>query len=113
MPLRHYYQIVDETRENVRDRALRVFGFGHLGDCNLHLQIDMKEYDKDVVGDMEAHLFESVMKYKGSISAEHGMGMAKGKYLSDVKSGEYVQLMRTVKSMLDPNKILNPYKMFS
>lgn len=99
-------------RKYMGKKCLRVFGFGHLGDCNIHLQIDVDEFSKDIKNYIEPYIFKRVMELKGSISAEHGMGFSKGKYLNDAKSGEYVLLMKCLKTMLDPNGILNPYKVF-
>lgn len=49
-------------------------------------------------------------KHQGSISAEHGLGVAKNEFLGYSKSPVMIKLMKTMKNMLDPNGILNPYK---
>lgn len=51
-----------------------------------------------------------IAQHRGSISAEHGLGLKKVSYIHHSKSTNAVQLMRELKSLLDPNKILNPYK---
>lgn len=83
-----------------------------LGDGNLHLQISVKEFDRDVVDYIEPHIFNRVKEMKGSISSEHGIGFLKAKYLPMIKDPSAVQLMRHLKASLDPNGILNPYKIF-
>ncbi|KAK9736743.1 FAD linked oxidase, C-terminal domain [Popillia japonica] len=112
LPLQNYYKLVHEMRQYMGDRAHRVFGFGHLGDGNLHLQISVKEFDRDVVDYIEPHIFNRVKEMKGSISSEHGIGFLKAKYLPMIKDPSAVQLMRHLKASLDPNGILNPYKIF-
>lgn len=51
-----------------------------------------------------------IAKHQGSISAEHGLGVAKNEFLGYSKSPVMIQLMKKFKTMLDPNGILNPYK---
>ena len=55
-------------------------------------------------------VFGIVLKYGGSISAEHGIGVAKRERLPLVKDKTAIELMRTIKQTLDPNGILNPGK---
>ena len=55
-------------------------------------------------------VFEVVLKYGGSISAEHGIGIMKRDLLPSVKDPVAMELMRALKRMLDPNGILNPGK---
>lgn len=83
-----------------------------LGDSNLHLQIVMKEYRNELKDHVEPYIFKRTAELKGSISAEHGMGFMKGKYLHLAKPPGTVALMRELKKLLDPNGILNPYKIF-
>jgi FAD/FMN-containing dehydrogenase len=51
-----------------------------------------------------------VANHQGSISAEHGLGVAKNEFLGYSKSPVMIQMMKSMKKMLDPNGILNPYK---
>jgi (R)-2-hydroxyglutarate---pyruvate transhydrogenase len=48
--------------------------------------------------------------HKGSISAEHGLGIAKNKYLRYSKSNENIEMMRRIKKVFDPKGLMNPYK---
>src|SRR5438270_4298627 len=49
-------------------------------------------------------------EHTGSISAEHGLGFAKNKYLEYSKSKEHIEMMRRIKKVFDPKGLLNPYK---
>jgi FAD/FMN-containing dehydrogenase len=49
-------------------------------------------------------------EHKGSISAEHGLGFAKNKYLGYSKSQEDIDMMRRIKTLFDPKGLMNPYK---
>ena len=114
VPVTYFYDMVEEMRERLRPlerQGLGVVGYGHLGDSNLHLNIHTKGYDKEVFGMIEPWLFEKVKAVRGSISAEHGLGQSKAKYIHYSKSDEAVEMMRKIKDMMDPNGVLNPYKL--
>lgn len=110
LPITQYYKIVEETRERLRPFGAEVVGYGHLGDCNLHLNISTLEYDDKVFNALEPYVFEWTSQYRGSISAEHGIGTHKPDYLHLSKSPEAIQLMKQLKQTMDPKGILNPYK---
>jgi FAD/FMN-containing dehydrogenase len=57
-------------------------------------------------------VFETVKKYDGSISAEHGVGMTKKPYLNYTRSEEEIGYMKALKQVFDPNGIMNPGKLF-
>lgn len=110
LPIDKYYTIVEDVRKKLAPFGAEVVGFGHLGDCNLHLNISTLEYDEKVFNALEPYVFEWTSKYRGSISSEHGIGMHKPSFLHLSKSDESIQLMRQMKEMMDPNGILNPFK---
>jgi len=93
----------------------RPLPFGHLGDGNIHYNVnqpigaDKAEYLKRW-GDVNAVVFAVVKKYGGSISAEHGIGVVKRDLLPSVKDPVALDLMHSLKRMLDPKGILNPGK---
>lgn len=91
--------------------------FGHIGDGNLHLNIlkpdnlskdDFFEKCKTV----NQYVFETVKKYNGSISAEHGVGMTKKPYLTYTRSESEIAYMKALKAVFDPNGIMNTGKIF-
>lgn len=67
-------------------------------------------YDKELHGLIEPFIYDYVAECKGSISAEHGLGFAKHKYIYHSKSEAAVDMMLQMKQLFDPNAILNPYK---
>jgi FAD/FMN-containing dehydrogenase len=89
--------------------------FGHIGDGNLHVNV-MKPDTMDKAtflaktAEADHALFELVRAHKGSISAEHGIGLLKKKYLAYSRSPEEIATLRALKSALDPKGILNPGK---
>lgn len=80
------------------------------GDCNLHLNVVTSEYDERLTRIIEPFVYEWTSKCRGSVSAEHGIGLIKTRYLKHNKSEHAVDLMRSLKNTMDPKCILNPYK---
>jgi glycolate oxidase len=93
---------------------LKIGTFGHAGDGNLHPTILADARNKEEM--VRVHLavdeiFAAALKVGGTLSGEHGIGMAKMKYLQDELGESGLNLMRRVKEALDPDYMLNPAKM--
>jgi FAD/FMN-containing dehydrogenase len=58
------------------------------------------------------HLFETIQRHGGSISAEHGVGLTKKPYLGYTRAAVEIEYMRALKQVFDPNGIINPGKIF-
>jgi FAD/FMN-containing dehydrogenase len=89
--------------------------FGHLGDGNIHYNVSqpLGANTADFLGrwhDVNAVVFDIVLRMGGSISAEHGIGVLKRDELPDVKDKVAIELMRSIKAVLDPLGIMNPGK---
>jgi len=94
--------------------GLRIVNFGHLGDGNLHYNIQCPEgadaahflmTNEPQVNNM---VYDAVMSFGGSVSAEHGIGRLKVESLPHYKDPVALQLMRNIKQALDPQKLMNP-----
>ncbi len=97
------------------ERNINIVGFGHAGDGNVHANILVDPADKDEMAQVDGalkDLFKLVVSLDGSISGEHGIGIAKAPYMGMELSAESMELMRRIKMAFDPNNILNPYKTF-
>lgn len=95
----------------------QVCWFGHIGDGNLHLNILKPEnLSKDEFFEkcqiVNKYVFDTVKKYNGSISAEHGVGMTKKPYLTYTRPEEEIAYLREIKKVFDPNGIMNKGKIF-
>jgi len=88
----------------------RMVTFGHLGDGNIHFVIAVGSMDEQDVRGVEEIVYGALGKRGGVISAEHGIGLDKRAYLAQSRSPEEIELMKTLKSALDPRNILNPGK---
>lgn len=80
------------------------------GDGNLHLNVVTSRRDDRLTRLIDRFVYGWTRQYRGSVSAEHGIGLVKTDYLGYTKSPEAVQLMRSLKNTMDPGCILNPYK---
>ncbi len=88
--------------------------FGHAGDGNLHPTILYDMYDKDEAARVHKavdEIFAAALKFDGTLSGEHGIGIAKMKYLVDELGQSGLDLMKSIKESLDPEYLLNPGKM--
>jgi glycolate oxidase len=98
----------------VRHR-LRIGVFGHMGDGNLHPTFLTNEKDSEEMHRVEAAFGEIVtetVRRGGTITGEHGVALAKKKFLAQSVGEINVEVMRKLRRLFDPNLILNPGKMF-
>ncbi|MFS8976092.1 FAD-binding oxidoreductase [Cupriavidus necator] len=105
-----------ESRLRALDAAIRPFIFGHFGDGNLHYNLSRPVgADKNwaaTQGDAVTEaVLDEVMRYGGSISAEHGIGQLKRHAFLAVKDPLELRLMREIKAVFDPAGIMNPGKL--
>ena len=94
--------------------GIRMVDFGHLGDGNLHYNVQAPA-GEDAAAFLRAHettvntlVFDSVTRFGGSISAEHGIGSLKVDKLPGYKSPVALDMMRAIKRALDPTNLMNP-----
>lgn len=97
---------------------MEVIWFGHIGDGNLHINVLCPEglAEEAFLAQCEqvTHLLAATLqRHGGSISAEHGIGLVKRAYLESTRSAAEIALMRGVRKVFDPNRILNPGKLFA
>jgi FAD/FMN-containing dehydrogenase len=89
----------------------RIVAFGHMGDGNFHytvLQPESMSADRFPCEALTQTVYEAAIQLGGSISAEHGIGVARKSDLIRFKDAESIALMRAVKHALDPNNVMNP-----
>lgn len=95
------------------DFVEKIFPFGHVADGNIHFIIGKKENSPEIIDAINAIIYGCLQRNKGSLSAEHGIGLDKKKYLFTSRTENEVNLMRTLKRTLDPRNILNPERIIS
>jgi glycolate oxidase len=98
-----------------RKHKLRIGTFGHFGDGNLHPTFLTDERNHDEMQRVEEafkEIFEEAIRLGGTITGEHGIGIAKKKFLPKFAGDAQMRVMRELRKALDPKGILNPGKMF-
>jgi FAD/FMN-containing dehydrogenase len=120
-PLPQFYDVVEHIRSVARggkfslpEDEVAIVGYGHFGDGNVHLNIIDRTGGKHTE-QLNEILYPGAYEFtaksrRGSVSAEHGIGLQKKDYLPLSRSPEVIHVMRQLKGMMDPNGILNPYK---
>jgi FAD/FMN-containing dehydrogenase len=116
LPISHIPAFCTETDARLGQRfaGVRIVNFGHLGDGNLHYNVqapvglDPAVFLNTQEAAVNALVFEQVRAYGGSISAEHGIGSLKAHTLIEHKDPVALDWMHRIKAALDPHHRLNP-----
>jgi D-lactate dehydrogenase (cytochrome) len=113
VPISHLAQCILETQQDLAEAKVIAPLVGHAGDGNFHLIImldpaDRKEFD--TVTRISERLVDRALKFGGTCSGEHGVGIGKLKYLP-AEHGQALDVMRSIKRAIDPNNLMNPGKL--
>ena len=96
--------------------SVRIVNFGHAGDGNVHVNILKDEIPDDrwdeLVPQVTEEIYRLALSLGGMITGEHGIGATRRKYLSMALDEDQIEVMRGIKDAFDPNRILNPAKIF-
>jgi glycolate oxidase len=105
--------LLDHMQESSEREKLRMLTYGHAGDGALHVNFlwDSEAQIASVERAEEA-LFRAVVALGGTITAEHGVGVLKAKYLAIEQSNTLIALQSELKRVFDPKRLLNPGKIF-
>ena len=110
--LAHMIRFVDEV---AKKHELKIGTFGHMGDGNLHPTFLTDERNADEIHRVHEafkEIFDEAIRLGGTITGEHGIGLAKKEFLPKFAGEAQMRVMRELRSVLDPKGILNPGKMF-
>jgi glycolate oxidase len=102
--------------EICRRHNVRVGTFGHAGDGNLHPNLVFDRDDpraEEITDSVRTEFYKAALDFGGTLTAEHGIGLARRDFLVLQRGPEAVQVMRSIKTALDPLGILNPGKIFA
>ncbi len=113
VPRTRLAEMLQKTREIAKRHSLTVVNFGHIGDGSVHVNVMLEREDKALLEQAEravAEIFDAAISLGGTLSAEHGIGLTKSKYLGVEVGEREIAVMARIKRAFDPNGILNPGK---
>jgi glycolate oxidase len=115
VPRSELARMVRFVEEIARKYKLRIGTFGHMGDGNLHPTFLTDERNTEEMHRVEQafhEIFDEAIRLGGTITGEHGVGVAKKGFLPKFMGDTQMRVMRELRKALDPHGILNPGKMF-
>ncbi|MCB0281263.1 MAG: FAD-binding protein [Calditrichae bacterium] len=116
VPRSNLAPLIKKVSELAQKYNLMVGNFGHAGDGNMHPTVLTDERNKEELERVEKffdELYDETIRLGGTITGEHGVGLAKKKYLKRLIDSSSLKMMQDIKKAIDPNNILNPGKIFS
>ena len=87
--------------------------YGHIGNGNMHVRLIMEKNKKKLIKNIVIDYFNNIIENKGTISAEHGDGLARSEFIKQQYGEKNFQTFKKIKHLMDPNNILNPGKIIS
>jgi FAD/FMN-containing dehydrogenase len=113
VPISRIAEFVSYLPKFEQQYGIKIYSFGHAGDGNIHLNITAEDQArKQQLEEGIEKILVKVLSMGGTISGEHGIGIAKKQYLPLELSPESVRLQKEIKRIFDPHNILNPGKIF-
>ena len=115
VPRSELAKMIRHVEAVARKYQLRIGTFGHMGDGNLHPTFLTDERNQDEMHRVEEafkEIFDEAIRLGGTITGEHGIGLAKKSFLPRFAGDAQMRVMRELRRALDPSGILNPGKMF-
>ena len=113
VPISHLAECILETQADIAAARVEAPLVGHAGDGNFHLIIMLDPEDPEefaTISRLSERLVERALKFGGTCSGEHGVGVGKLKYL-EAEHGPALDVMRAIKRAIDPNNLMNPGKL--
>lgn len=111
VPISKLPECLLETREDLDSTGLLAPIIGHVGDGNFHVMILFEEAQRDIANQANERLVARALALEGTCTGEHGIGIGKRHFLV-TEHGESVAEMKKIKSVFDPQNIMNPGKIF-
>ena len=108
-------EFIESSKEVAKQYDIPLIAYGHAGDGNVHLHPlsrKGKEVDEEKTKELLGQIYKIGVSLGGTISGEHGLGLAKKGYLPLASDNSKIELMKRIKRAFDPNNIMNPGKVF-
>jgi D-lactate dehydrogenase (cytochrome) len=114
VPITAYPEMIAMAMEEKQKSGIPAYIFSHAGDGNLHVAIEGKRGDEKewaVIEEISGRMVSKALTMGGTATGEHGVGIGKRRFMA-AEHGNSLEWMKKIKTLFDPNGILNPGKMF-
>jgi glycolate oxidase len=114
VPIKEIPALIKRVQQITAKLDIPAMKYGHIGDGNLHVALFIDVMNEDQWERLELaadRIHKAALELGGTVSSEHGIGLARAKFISIQVGTEALNVMRSIKRALDPNGILNPGKM--
>jgi FAD/FMN-containing dehydrogenase len=113
VPVENLELLVDIIKETSKKYGLRFVLYGHAGNGNLHIRPILRRENKNIIKKIARGYFKKVVEIGGSITGEHGDGLARSEFVRLQYGNEVYSVFEKIKNRFDPQNILNPGKIIS
>ena len=113
VPVSHIPELISGLEKLAQEYQINIVNFGHAGNGNIHVNLLINPDDPEQMKNAEHCLdkvFDLVLQLNGSLSGEHGVGLEKRDFVDRELEPNALELMHNIKTVFDPNGILNPHK---
>ena len=104
------FAALDKINKKYKTKSIT---YGHVGNGNIHIRLISERKSKEVIKKIAIQFFDEVFKLDGTITAEHGDGLARSEFIKKQYGEKNYQIFKEIKKLFDPNNTLNPGKIIS
>jgi len=104
------FVVLDKINKKFNTKSIT---YGHVGNGNIHIRLISKSKRKEMIKKITVQFFDEIFKLNGTITAEHGDGLARSEFIKKQYGEKNYQIFKEIKNLFDPNDILNPGKIIS
>ncbi len=110
VPIEKIEKVFSIIKQINKKYATKSIIYGHIGNGNLHIRLSGNILQESTVRDISKQFFSKVIRLSGTITAEHGDGIARSEFIKSQYGGKNYAIFQELKELLDQNKVLNPNK---
>ena len=112
VPRSRMSELLGRAEQEAQRDGMTFCAYGHMGDGNLHVNLLCSEEERNQAEVCRARIMEIAVQMEGTISGEHGIGIAKREYLPMEQGQGLIDFQKDIKTLFDPMGIMNPNKIF-
>ena len=113
LPLEKIPKLFSILKKIEKKYKVKIISYGHIGNGNIHVRLVMEKNKIHVIKEIVKEYFNEIIKNNGTISAEHGDGLARSEFIKQQYGYKNFQTFKKIKQQMDPKNILNPGKIIS